>query len=64
MIFVCVSVCVSLCAGDDILSVYTSPLLADLIEGALKQVCVSYSFFSESLRCYKPDLRLKAAVFP
>uniref|UniRef100_A0AAR2LLM8 Transferrin receptor 2 n=1 Tax=Pygocentrus nattereri TaxID=42514 RepID=A0AAR2LLM8_PYGNA len=27
--------------GDDALSAYTSPLLADLIEGAIKQVCVS-----------------------
>uniref|UniRef100_A0A673GMP6 Transferrin receptor 2 n=1 Tax=Sinocyclocheilus rhinocerous TaxID=307959 RepID=A0A673GMP6_9TELE len=40
--------------GDDILSVYTSPLLADLIEGALKQVCVSYSFFLQSSVAVKP----------
>ncbi|KAK1803642.1 hypothetical protein P4O66_020759, partial [Electrophorus voltai] len=29
--------------GDDTLSAYTSPLLVDLIEGALKQVCVFYT---------------------
>lgn len=31
-----------LCLGDDNLSVYSSPLLAGLIEGAIKQVCVSF----------------------
>ena len=32
------TVCVCVCAGDDVLSAYISPLLVDLLDAAIRQV--------------------------
>lgn len=36
-------------AGDDVLSAYTSPLLVDLLDAAIRQVCTVVSLATRTL---------------